>query len=167
MNVTLRPWHKNDRLLLASLANNINIWNNVRDRLPHPYQLHHADEFIRFSLSHKPFRILAIDADDVLTGCIGIELQEDISRLTAEIGYWIGEPHWGRGIASQAVALMLQHVTEKFPQIVRIYAKVFEYNKASMKVLEHNGFNLESIQKRSAIKNDTIVDEYLWVKLMG
>lgn len=165
MNVTLRPWHKDDRFVLTSLANNIRIWNNVRDRLPYPYLLHHADEFIRFSLSHRPNRIMAIEVDGELAGCIGIELQEDIARLTAEVGYWIGEIYWGRGVATEALKQMLSYSFDRFPQLIRVFAKVFEFNASSMKVLERNGFYLESIQQKSAIKNNQVVNEYIWVKL--
>lgn len=165
MHVTLRPWQKKDREVLATLANNILIWNNVRDRLPHPYKLHHADEFINFCLAKRPVPVLAIEANNDIAGCIGLELQEDISRLSAELGYWIGEPYWKQGIATKAVAQMMEYTADAFPNLVRIFAKVFEHNKASMRVLEKNGFHLECIHKRSAIKNDKILDEYVWVKL--
>ena len=164
MQVTLRPWQKNDRSILAALANNISIWNNVRDRLPHPYTLQHARAFIKYCKKQDPPHVLAIDVNGHLAGCIGLELQDDIFRISAELGYWIGEPYWGRGVATEAVKQMLEYVFEAFPVLSRIYAKVFEYNKASMKVLERNGFHLESVQKRSVIKNNEIIDEFVWVK---
>ncbi len=164
MQVTLRLWQKKDRFLLAELANNIKIWNNVRDRLPHPYTLQHAAVFIKYCRKQDPPHILAIEAEGLLAGCIGLELQDDISRISAELGYWIGEPYWGKGIATEAVQYMLKYTFETFPELIRIYARVFEYNKASMKVLEKNGFHLEAVQQRSAIKNNTITDEYIWVK---
>lgn len=166
MKIILRPLHKNDRHALVALADNIRIWNNMRDRMPYPYKLQHADEFTRYSLSRNPLQTLAIEADGQFAGCIGIELNEDIYRFSVEIGYWIGEPFWGKGIASQALDQMLQHITHYFPQMVRVYAKVFEYNKASMRVLEKNGFILETVHKKSAVKNNQVVDEYLWVKLL-
>ena len=164
MQVTLRPWQKNDRFLLAELANNISIWNNVRDRLPHPYTIRHASAFIKYCRGQDPLHVLAIDVDGHLAGCIGLELQDDISRISAELGYWIVEPYWGRGVATEAVKQIMDHIFEAFPVLSRIYAKVFEYNKASMKVLEKNGFHLESVQKKSVIKNNEIIDEYVWVK---
>lgn len=165
MQVKLRVWERKDRQILAEFANNILIWNNIRDRLPHPYKIQHADEFINFCLTKSPPNVLAVEANGSLVGCIGLELQEDISRLTAELGYWIGEPYWKNGIATEAVRQMMEYIAISFPSLVRIYAKVFEHNKASMKVLEKNGFHLESIQKRSAIKNNVILDEYIWVRL--
>lgn len=165
MLVTLRPWQKTDRHVLTALANNILIWNNVRDRLPHPYKLHHADEFINFCMTKRPAPVLAIEANGEVAGCIGLELQDDIYRLTAELGYWVGEPYWKKGIATKAVQQMMEYISISFPSLVRIFAKVFEHNTASMKVLEKNGFHLECIHKRSSVKNNQILDEYLWVKL--
>lgn len=164
MQVGLRTWRKSDRLILAELANNINIWNNVRDRLPHPYQLQHADEFIAYCLVQKPPHVLAITVDDNIAGCIGLEMQTDTSRLNAEIGYWIGEPFWNKGIATEAVLQMLKYTTENFPSLVRIFAGVFEKNIASMRVLEKCGFYLEGIQRKAIVKNNVIYDYYIWVK---
>lgn len=164
MKVSLRLWQKDDAPTLAELVNNIHIWNNVRDRLPHPYLLQHAETFIHHCTSQPVPTVMAIEADDQLSGCIGIELQTDISRISAELGYWIGEPCWGKNIATTAVAQMTDYVFAYFPEISRLFARVFEYNKASMRVLEKNGFHLESVQKRSVIKNDHILDDYVWVK---
>ena len=164
MQIVLRSWQKKDRLLLTELANNIKIWNNVRDRLPHPYKVQHAAAFIKYCRKQEPPHILAIEAEGQLAGCIGLELQDDISRISAELGYWIGEPYWGKNIASEAVHHMLEYTFKTFPELIRIYARVFEYNKPSMRVLEKNGFHLEAVQQKSAIKNGRITDEYVWVK---
>lgn len=164
MQVNLRPWQKKDRFVLAELANNIRIWNNVRDRLPHPYTIRHASAFIKYCSKQDPPYVLAVEVDGQLAGCIGLELQDDISRISAELGYWIGESYWGRGVATEAVKQMLKYTFKAYPVLSRIYAKVFEYNIASMKVLERSGFHLESIQERSAIKNNKIIDEHIWVK---
>ncbi|HEX5027132.1 MAG TPA: GNAT family protein [Agriterribacter sp.] len=164
MKVILRSWQKSDRLILAELANNVKIWNNLRDRLPHPYNIHHADTFIKYCIQQNPPQVLAIEADGKLVGCTGVQMQDDVSRISAELGYWIGEPYWGQGIAGESIKLMTNYAFETFPILIRIYARVFEYNKPSMKALEKNGFYLESIQRQSAIKNNAIVDEYVWVK---
>ncbi|HRN56015.1 MAG TPA: GNAT family N-acetyltransferase [Agriterribacter sp.] len=165
MQVVLRPWQKKDRFLLAELADNVQIWNNVRDRLPHPYTIQHAAAFIKYCRRQDPPQVLAIEAEGQLAGCIGVELQDDISRISAELGYWVGEPYWGKGVATKAVQYMLEYTFDMFPYLIRLYARVFEYNKASMKVLEKNGFYLEAVQQKSAIKNDKITNEYVWVKL--
>lgn len=164
MLVTLRTWQKDDRYVLAELANNINIWNNVRDRLPYPYKVQHAASFIKFYRRQTPSQSLAIEMEGRLVGSVGIELQEDIGRISAELGYWIGEPYWGKGIATEAVGKMIGYAFGNFPQVIRLYAKVFDFNTASMIVLEKNGFHLEAIHRKSAIKNNSIHDEYLWVR---
>ncbi|MBX3239915.1 MAG: GNAT family N-acetyltransferase [Chitinophagaceae bacterium] len=164
MKVRLRLWSRNDNMALAELANNINIWNNLRDRLPYPYQLQHANEFISHCLLQPSPTIMAIEADGILAGCIGVEMQTDISRISAELGYWVGEPFWGKQVATIAVRQMTEYTFSYFPQIIRLFARVFEFNKASMRVLEKNGFHLESIQKRAVIKNDRILDDYVWVR---
>jgi RimJ/RimL family protein N-acetyltransferase len=100
-----------------------------------------------------------------LVGSIGVTLRDDVYRKTAEIGYFIGEEYWGKGIATEALRQMLLHVQKNF-DVVRIFAEVFEYNKASMKALEKNGFYLECVRKKAAIKNNVILDDYVWVKLL-
>lgn len=164
MQVVLRLWQKADRYVLTELANNIKIWNNVRDRMPHPYHLQHANAFIKYCRKQRPPHVLAIEVDGQPAGCIGLELQDDISRISAELGYWIGEKYWGKGIATEAVRQMLEYTFITFPHLIRIYARVFKSNTTSMRVLEKSGFHLESVQQQSAIKNNAITDEYIWVK---
>jgi RimJ/RimL family protein N-acetyltransferase len=165
MRVILREWKKSDAPALAKIANNKNIWDNVRDRLPCPYKKKDAKEWLALVKKQKTVTTFCIEADGELVGSIGITLRDDVYRKTAEIGYFIGEEYWGKGLATEAVRQMLLHVQKNF-DVVRIFAEVFEYNKASMKALEKNGFYLECIRKKAAIKNDVILDDYVWVKLL-
>lgn len=166
MNVVLRKWKKSDAVGLAKIANNKKIWDNVRDRLPHPYTKKDAKEWLTLVKKQKePPTTFCVEADGQLAGSIGITLQEDVFRKTAEIGYFVGEEYWGKGVATEAIRQMVEYIQKKF-EVIRIYAEVFEFNKASMKALEKNGFYLESIRKKAAIKNDVIVDDYIWVKLL-
>jgi ribosomal-protein-alanine N-acetyltransferase len=87
-----------------------------------------------------------------------------VFKLGAEIGYFIGEPFWGNGIASKALQLMTGYAFDAF-DIIRIEAGVFAFNKASMRVLEKNNFHLESITKDAVLKNGKIIDDYIWIKL--
>ena len=103
--------------------------------------------------------------DGELAGSIGVTLKDDVYRKTVELGYFIAEEYWGRGIATEAVRQMVSYVQKEF-DIVRIYAEVFEYNKASMRALEKNGFYLECIRKRGAFKNNVVLDDHVWVKLL-
>lgn len=162
--VRLREWKAEDRRELALLANNIRIWNNVRDRLPYPYTLQHADEFILYCRRLQPPSVLAVEVEGSLAGCIGIELQSDIYRYNAEIGYWIGEPFWGRGIATEAVRQFMPYLRTTFPDLVRVYASVFAYNTPSMRVLEKNGFELEGIRRRAVFKNGELHDDHIYVR---
>lgn len=165
MNVILREWKRSDVEALAKIANNKNIWNNVRDRLPYPYTEKDAKEWIALVKKQKIVTTFCIEANGNLAGSIGLILKDDVYKKTAEIGYFIGEDYWGKGIASEAVRQLIVYIQKNF-DIVRLYAEVFEYNKASMRVLEKNGFYLESIRKKAAFKNNVIVDDYVWVKLL-
>jgi RimJ/RimL family protein N-acetyltransferase len=100
-----------------------------------------------------------------VAGNIGCKLQEDVYRKSIEIGYFVGEEFWGKGIATEAIGLFVAYLITNF-QPIRIYAEVFEHNKSSMKVLQKNGFYLESIRRKAAIKNNEVMDDYVWVKLV-
>ena len=166
MEINLREWKREDVETLARLANNKNIAANLRDRFPHPYTLKDAEEWLAMNERKNPATNFAIEADAKLTGGCGLMLKEDVYRYSAEVGYWIAEEYWGKGIATKAIQLLLDKTLPLFPEIVRVYAEVFEYNKASMRALEKNGFHLEGIRKKAVIKNNVIMDDYVWVKIL-
>lgn len=165
MKVILREWKRSDAATLAKIANNKKIWDNVRDRLPYPYTKKDAKEWLALVKKQKTVTTFCVEADGEVAGSVGFTLKEDVYRKNAEIGYFIGEEYWGKGIATEAVRLLVDYIQKKF-DLVRIYAEVFDYNKPSMKVLEKNGFYLECIRKKAAIKNNVILDDYVWVKLV-
>ena len=167
MNIVLREWASTDELPLTSLANNSKVSDNMRDQFPYPYTLADARNWISMNENKIPANSFAIIADNQFAGGCGFFIKEDVYRCSAEIGYWMGEQFWGKGIATEAIGLLLQKISTGFPAIVRVYAEVFEYNKASMKVLEKNGFYLEAIRKKAVIKNGRIISDYIWVKLTG
>lgn len=150
---------------LAVLANDVSIFNNVRDRFPHPYTLANAREFISISSAQKPPNEFAILVSGQLTGVCGIIPGEDVHRFTAEIGYWIGAPFRGRGIASAAV-IRLSHIAFE-RGFERLHAGVYEWNKASCRVLEKAGFQLESKQRRAVHKNGRTGSQFVYVRLNG
>lgn len=166
MKLRLRNWRKEDIASLAILANNKNIFDNMRDHFPHPYTLKDAEEWIAMNENRNPPTNFAIEVDGKLAGGCGMMIFGDVYRRSAEIGYWIGEPFWRRGIATEAVKLLLEKIKIDFPEIIRVSAEIFEHNKASMKVLEKNGFHLESIRQKVVIKNDIIMNDHVWVKLL-
>lgn len=156
--IALRPLEASDRQRFAQLANNINIWNNVRNRMPHPYSEEDADEFISMALTPGGPTIRAITLDGTLAGVIGLHPAQDVYEGTAELGYWIGEPYWGRGLASAAVKEMIQ-IGFKELKLRRIFASAYDYNTASMRVLEKNGFEKEGVAKAAVLKNGKVFDE--------
>ena len=161
---TIRSWRPTDAPLLAQLANDRNIWVNVRDRFPHPYHTTDADAFIEQSLRQSPEQNVAIAVDDQPVGAIGLILGDDIYRLSAEIGYWLGAEWRGRGIASEAVRGVTTWAFERFG-LQRIHANVFTGNLPSARVLERSGFALESTARRIAIKDGSVCDEWVYVRL--
>ena len=135
----------------------------MRDEIPHPYLHEDGERFILSQTDITPVQNFAILHQDAVAGGIGIVLKTDIYRMNVELAYWIAEPFWGLGIASEAVRLMTDFVFQTFA-INRIVAEVFEYNKPSMRVLEKNGYFLETVCRKGILKNDFLYDNYLWVK---
>jgi RimJ/RimL family protein N-acetyltransferase len=166
MNKTLlRPWRSDDVQPLAAIANNRKIWNNLRDQLPSPYTIANAEQWITDCSAQKPVINFAITYNNEVAGSIGCVPKIDVYRKSMEIGYFIGENFWGIGIATDAVSALLKYIENNF-DVIRIYAEVFANNKASMKVLQKNGFYLESIRRKATIKNNIVLDDYVWVKLI-
>ena len=158
-NIILRRLTKNDRPALAILANNKKIWDNVRDVLPYPYTENDAGDFIKMTMLEEIPMTFAIGYEGQFCGVIGLGGQTDVYKKTAEIGYWIGEPFWNKGIATTAVKLITSYGLESL-DFVRIHTGVFEYNIGSMRVLEKNGYSKDGIFKKSIFKNDQIWDEH-------
>lgn len=161
----IRSWKAEDAASLAAICNNKKIWLNVRDNFPHPYTITNAVEWIAYTLHQQPVKNMAILYNGSIAGSIGVIPKEDIYRKNIEIGYFLGETYWGKGIATTAVSLLLEYIKSNF-DVIRIYAEVFSHNIASMKVLEKNGFHLEAIRKKAVIKNKVIMDDFVWVKFL-
>jgi len=162
--ITIRPLTQLDKPVLANLANNRKIWNNLRDYIPFPYKISDAEAFINTTEQENPRSTFAIEYDGKFAGVIGLVNQKDVYRRSAEIGYWIGEPYWGKGIATKALALVTEYGFKKL-DLIRIYSGVFEFNKASMRVLEKNGYELEGIFKNAVVKNGNVCNEHRYYKL--
>ncbi len=166
IEVAIRPWQQQDAQALALIANNRMVWNNLRDAIPNPYTVMDAIQWIAHSSNQKPTLNFAITYQGQLAGSIGCTIQQDIYRKNIEIGYFIGESFWGKGIATKAIALIIQYIDTAF-DIHRIEARVMAHNRASMRALEKNGFVQESIRVKSAYKNNRFIDEHLWVRFMS
>jgi [ribosomal protein S5]-alanine N-acetyltransferase len=162
--VSLRQLREEDAPVLSTLGNNPKISCNLRDMFPSPYHLEHAVGYINASQKGEFGHSWAICYDDETVGVISLIPQQDIYRHCAEIGYWIGEPFWGKGIATQAIAQTCDYAFNHL-NIIRIYAGVFANNEASQKVLMKNNFELESIRAKGVIKDGQYIDEYFFVLL--
>tara|TARA_R110002096_G_scaffold91625_9_gene207300 strand:- start:13156 stop:13671 length:516 start_codon:yes stop_codon:yes gene_type:complete len=160
---SLRPLCEQDASSLALYANNRKVWLNLRDRFPSPYQQDDAEQFITLCQTLQEGQILAICTSQECIGIIGLEIGVDVHCKTAELGYWLGEPFWGRGIMSQAVRCFTDFAHSKFG-LLRIYAEPFSSNQASGRVLEKAGFDLEGILRKNAFKNGEVLDSMLYAK---
>ena len=161
-DLLLREWRLSDTKSLAENANSINIWNNVRDYFPYPYTEKDAEEFIRMAMEKpNPCTEFAIEIEGQAVGGIGIVPQTDVHKISAEIGYWLGEKYWNRGIMTNVVRQIVEYTFEKFA-VTKIFAPIFEFNIASMRVLEKAGFEREAVLKKSAIKNGKTIDLYYY-----
>jgi len=158
---TLRPWQPGDADALVKYANNAKVARNLRDRFPHPYTLRDAKAFIHACATVRPHVSFAIVVDDQAVGGIGISPGTDVERFSAEIGYWIGEPFWGRGIAAEAVQLMSAYAFETC-RMLRLFAVPFADNSRSTRVLEKAGYMREAILRSSAVKEGTVRDQALY-----
>ncbi len=158
-NIILRPLYDSDANALAQLANNKKIWDNVRDFFPSPYGIDDANNFIKLTQKENPQMTFAIEYYKQFCGVIGLVGQSDVYKKTAEIGYWIGEPFWNKGIATVALKLVTDYGFNQL-DFIRIHTGVFEYNIGSMKVLTTNGYSKDGIFKKSILKNGQIFDEH-------
>ena len=143
----------------ALLANNKLIWKNMRDNFPNPYSVKDATSFISKMADSDYSFVFGIFYNQKLSGAIGLHRLDDINRFTVELGYWIGQPYWNKGIASVAVKKMIDFGFKNL-DINRIYASTLETNIASQKVLLKNNFIFEGISRKSAYKNGEFIDEH-------
>jgi RimJ/RimL family protein N-acetyltransferase len=157
----LRPWHPDDAAALVQHANNRHIWLNLRDGFPHPYTIEDADRWLSMANAQPPTRHFAIVVQGEAAGGIGLLLKEDVYFRSAEIGYWLGESYWGRGIVTEAVSRVVDYAWQTF-DICRIYAGVFDYNKPSTRVLEKAGFTFEARLHKSVTKAGRTADELIY-----
>ncbi|PKP31414.1 MAG: GNAT family N-acetyltransferase [Bacteroidetes bacterium HGW-Bacteroidetes-17] len=160
----LRPWQMSDANSLAMYANNRKIADNLRDEFPYPYTLHDARTWLEFALGGNQNLLFAIEVDSKAVGGIGLIHKTDVYRKSAEIGYWLGEPYWYKGIMTESINFLVKH-TFAHTEIIRIYAGVFENNIASARVLTKCGFKLESVHHQAIIKNGKIMNELIYSNL--
>ena len=159
MECNIRNWKIEDASELAQALSNKKVLNNLRDGLPYPYTTNDARDFIMAMLNadKKTTYPFAITVEDKVVGSIGVFRKENIHSRTAEIGYYVAEQHWGKGIGTSAVKQVCKYIFEN-TDIIRIFAEPFAYNTASCCVLEKSGFEYEGTLRSNAVKNGKIVD---------
>lgn len=166
MNCILKKWDMSDASELARVLSNKKIHDNLRDGLPFPYTEQDGRDFISSVLSanENDTFAFAVIADNKVIGGIAVFRQGNIHRRTGELGYYIAEEYWGKGIMTEAVKQMCAYVFEK-SDIIRIYAEPFAYNSASCRVLEKAGFHYEGTLRSNAVKNGKVIDMKMYSKL--
>ena len=159
MDISIRKWKMEDAEQLKNAINNEKILDNLRDGIPYPYTIENAQEFITQTLNAPKDSQYswAILVDNKVIGSVGVFRKDNIHYQTAEIGYYIAEEYWGKGIMTKVIKEVCDYIFKK-TDIIRIFAEPFAYNIASCRVLEKAGFELEGTLRNNAVKKNKILD---------
>ena len=160
----LRDWRKDDLADVAGYANNPKIAANLRDGFPSPYTLEDAKQFLDRVFAQNPRTFFAIAAPGEAIGGIGLMLGRDVHRCTAELGYWLAEPFWGKGIMTSAVIAFTEYGMQEYG-LNRVHAGPYCSNVASIRVLEKAGFVFEGRMRASVLKNNEILDQCIYARI--
>ena len=161
----IRSYRTDDAESLARYANNRNVSRNMRDTFPYPYTLQDAQQWIQLARRQRPEANFAIASASEVIGGIGLTFRNDVHRRTAEIGYWLGEPFWGRGIATAALRALSEYAFDEH-DLARLEAYVYEWNPASMRVLEKAGYVREGRLRQSVTKDGATIDQFLYARVL-
>ncbi len=161
MDFSLRPWKTSDLNSLVKYADNYQVAKNMTNQFPHPYTREAGEAFIAHATKEQPYNILAIEVNGEAAGGIGIHPLADIMCKNAEMGYWLAEPYWGKGIITNAIKQMVEYGFRNW-DINRIFARPFGTNIGSQRALEKAGFILEAHFKETFYKNDELLDELVY-----
>lgn len=143
-------------------ADNRKVWRNLRDMFPHPYTEAHAEAWLaRVATVPAPEGIYAIEVEREAAGTIAIHRRDDVERLSAEVGYWLAEPYWGRGIVTAALRALTAAAFRE-TDLIRLFAPVFAWNPGSMRVLEKAGYRREAVLAKSAVKDGAVIDQVIY-----
>jgi ribosomal-protein-alanine N-acetyltransferase len=160
----LRAYEAGDAPAMRALADNPKVSYNLFEGFPSPYLAEHAEAWCGHEANSGEFGyVWAITVDGVLVGTVGVQPLLGLgNRCNAEMGYWLGESWWGRGIASDAVRQMTDWAFAAMPQITRIYASIYARNEASQAVARKAGYVREGLQKQAIIKYGQVIDAVVW-----
>jgi RimJ/RimL family protein N-acetyltransferase len=161
---TLRSWEWRDRDAIVRHANNRKVSLNLRDRFPYPYTDRDARNWLDAVIGLEPETNFAIDVAGEAVGGIGYTMQYDVARRSAEIGYWLGEDFWGRGIATESLIAVTDHAFANH-DLCRVFAHVFDWNQASARVLEKAGYAFEGRMRKSVTKEGQTIDQLMYAMI--
>lgn len=161
MDFILRKWCDSDLDCVIKYANNYNIAKFLTDQFPYPYSKEDGINYISAIKNDNPTKVFAIVVEGEAAGSIGIFPQTDIHAKNAEIGYWLAEEYWGKGIMYKAIQQMVDYGFSNF-DITRIFARPFGSNRQSQRVLEKAGFTLEARFEKALYKNGEFIDELIY-----
>ncbi len=163
----VRPHRAGDLAALVRHANNVKVAANLRDRFPHPYTAAAGQAWLDLVAEMQPMLAFALaeGESDELIGGIGLYPLADVHRIDAELGYWVCEPHWGKGVATRAVRALCRWAFDELEWLERIHACVYSWNPASARVLEKAGFTFEGRLRKSVIKHGQLLDQLIYALL--
>lgn len=160
----LRSWRMEDAEALSALANNHKVWRNLGSGFPHPFSFEDAREWLTGRVREgaddavAPARnYFAVEWDGKVVGGLGFGRKEKICYKTLSLGYWLGEPFWGRGIMTAAVRHALPYAFA-LENVARVQAGIFGWNPASARVAEKAGFSFEGRLRNAVFKDGEITD---------
>lgn len=157
----VRDWSPDDKADLLRVADSRAIWRNLTDMFPHPYTAADADEWFAYVAAMPEPTHWAIELGGHAVGGIGLELGEGVFARTADFGYWLGELYWGRGVMTAAAGMVAPWALSHFG-LSRLESAVFAWNPASMRVLEHCGFQREGVSRASVFKDGRVIDRVVY-----
>ncbi len=166
MTFHLRKWNEADLDSLVKHANSINIAKWLTNGFPYPYTYESGKAYLSMIVNDNPTKIFAIEVNGKAVGSIGLYPQSDIHEKNAEMGYWLAEEYWGKGIMTKAIREIVDYGFETF-DIIRIFARPFSTNLRSQRTLEKAGFKLEARLYKALFKNGEFMDELIYAKLNG
>ncbi|MDR2154471.1 MAG: GNAT family N-acetyltransferase [Burkholderiaceae bacterium] len=160
----LRPWRAEDKPALLWYANNRKVWRNLTGMFPHPYAEADADRWLAVAASSDASIYLAIEARGQAAGSISVIADENTGQHTGQIGYWLGEPLWGQGIATASVRSLAAYALAR-PRFERLEAQVLAWNPPSMRVLEKAGFTREGVLRQNVFKDGDLIDSVMYARV--
>lgn len=162
-NCRIRSWKSGDEASLVRNANNKRVWLNLLDAFPYPYTVNDARAWIASSSTADPEVNFAIEFNGEAVGGVGLQLHQGVLARTGSFGYWVGEPFWRKGIATAVVGAFVPAMIAKYG-LIRLEARVFSWNDASMRVLEKCGFRREALLEKRIVKDGMVLDEVVYAR---